>query len=87
MKDDGNRTVMLSKLTANQARLWLINNDPEQADFWKSIIKKQDLIAAVVENLLSFGLLPQGGNILITSNCNWFTRQYRFKLPRPPEEK
>jgi len=71
--------VMLSKLTAKQAKTWLIINDSEQSEFWKSVIKKSELIAAVVDNLLSFGLTPQSGDVIITSNCDAFSACYRFK--------
>lgn len=71
--------VMLSKLTAKQAKTWLLKNDTDASLFWQKVTTKSELIAAVVDNLRSFGLSPQSGKITITSNCEAFTKDYRNK--------
>jgi hypothetical protein len=37
------------------ARAWLIENDPDAADFWRSLPAKTDFSTAVLENLRTFG--------------------------------
>jgi hypothetical protein len=52
--------VQLSRLTGQQARAWLVANDPEAQRFWrKKSHTKTALIDAVWENLRDFGFSRQ----------------------------
>ncbi|MCF2902492.1 hypothetical protein L1267_19150 [Pseudoalteromonas sp. OFAV1] len=70
------KKVPFSRLTAKQAKSWLINNDPEGADIWKEISGKKELIESVSDNLSSYGIDEQGGHILITSNQECFQNSF-----------
>jgi hypothetical protein len=59
--------VPLSKITARQAKMWLINNDPEGKSIYEAVDKKTDLVNAIKDNLAEFGISAQSGSIIITS--------------------
>ncbi len=70
------KKVPFSRLTAKQAKSWLINNDPEGADIWRGVTKKKELIESVSDNLSSYGIDEQGGHIFITSNQECFQNSF-----------
>lgn len=69
-------SISISRLTARDARTWLVNNDAEAAHFWQGTQNKNSLIQAVEDNLEDFGIGCQSGNVILVSN------QERFKTGR-----
>lgn len=63
----GNKACKLeiADLTNEQARTWLIANDREAAEFWRTY-PDDDLIGAVKDNLNSFGWENQLGEIIVS---------------------
>lgn len=47
------QTIPIGQLTNEQARQWLMVNDPEAAEFWRAI-ESNDLPRAVADNLKDF---------------------------------
>lgn len=48
--------VPFSRLTAKQAKTWLMQNDEDGAALWSSVKSKKDLIDSVSDNLAHFGI-------------------------------
>ncbi|MBL4705701.1 MAG: hypothetical protein JKY54_14345 [Flavobacteriales bacterium] len=68
--------VPFSRLTAKQAKTWLIQNDAEEAAFWSSVKSKKDLVDSVGDNLAHFGIKEQSGDVIITSNQECFQAEF-----------
>lgn len=64
--------IALSRLTASQAKLWLVSNDGDASQFWLNVFGKKALIDAVEDNLANFGIKTQSGSVIITSNNERF---------------
>jgi hypothetical protein len=56
--------VLITDLTNEQARQWLIHNDPEGADFWAKS-DSEDLAACVQDNINDFGWDDQLGPVIV----------------------
>lgn len=69
-------SIRMSRLTARDARTWLVSNDAEAALYWQGAHHKSSLIQAVEDNLEDFGIGCQSGNVILVSN------QERFKTGR-----
>lgn len=68
--------VPFSSLTAEQAKIWLMQNDPEEAVFWGEINGKKELVESVADNLSQFGIKEQSGDVIITSNQECFQDEF-----------
>lgn len=58
------KRIHIDDLTPEQAREWLIANNPEGADYWRSA-PADDLREAVEDNLTDFGVTEQDGDICV----------------------
>ncbi len=53
-------------INGDQARQWLIDNDPEAAEFWKDpTLTDEALINSLVDNLMDFGVEHQTGEVIV----------------------
>ena len=59
------KTKSIAEITEDEARQWLIANDPEGATIWKDPVIKCGLIDAVYDNLCNFGDEEQSGDLRI----------------------
>lgn len=65
------KRIHIDDLTPEQAREWLIANDPEGADYWRSA-PADGLREAVEENLTAFGVTEQDDDICVeTRRRSW----------------
>jgi hypothetical protein len=59
--------LAVQDMTNEQARTWLLTNDPEGAEIW-SDVGADDLVHAVRDNLSDFGEADQDGEFLVSLN-------------------
>jgi hypothetical protein len=69
-------TVPFSKLSAKQAKLWLMENDSEEKESWSNVKGKKNLVESVGDNLASFGIKNQSGSVIVSSNQKCFQDEY-----------